>query len=222
MGFNISGIAINKNLDGKLDELSKILDFYKTEIKFLKEINFETASENWKEDGFIDVYFSENGTLIFASLDLLAGAEYSYIKTNILTFSLSENSMAFDFTYTENGTIIRSKTEINNELLDESGKELDVEESSEDTSETIWNQIAIILGKRYWDIQPDEKCFRYKLERISIPNERPIPQKTNELHNLENTIKDKKSIDAKELFLLIFLIIIGILFITGIVYFLTY
>lgn len=64
MGYNISGIVINKNLREEIEELSKILNL---NLEFVKEIDFETASENWKDEGIIDLYFGEDGTLIFAN-----------------------------------------------------------------------------------------------------------------------------------------------------------
>jgi hypothetical protein len=95
MGFNISGIVINRNLENRTDELSKILDL---DLDFESEIDFETASENGKDEGIIDIYYSENGTLVFAEADLCLSA-YSYPDTAIFTFALFETSMTFFFAY---------------------------------------------------------------------------------------------------------------------------
>ncbi|WP_262679394.1 hypothetical protein [Flavobacterium macacae] len=43
MGFNISGIVINKNLGNNKDQLSQILNL---NLDFDRKIEFETASEN--------------------------------------------------------------------------------------------------------------------------------------------------------------------------------
>lgn len=56
MSYNISGVVINKNLKGCDIELSKLLQL---DLEFICEIDFETASENWKKEGIIDVYFSD-------------------------------------------------------------------------------------------------------------------------------------------------------------------
>ena len=64
MGFNLSGLAINQNYKDSFDQLQKGLGWT---LKKESDINFETASSNWKEDGICDVYFSENGTLLFIS-----------------------------------------------------------------------------------------------------------------------------------------------------------
>lgn len=45
--------------------------------------------------------------------------------------------------------------------MEDHGEPLAVEDSSEDTSEIIWNQIEVVMGKRFWDIEPDEKALRY-------------------------------------------------------------
>lgn len=165
MGLNISGIVINKNLEGNTDQLSKILNL---NLEFDREIDFETASENWKEEGFIDVYFSENGTLIFANEDLCLGEGYAYPGANILTFASSETSMAFNFSYTENNEIIRSKLEVNGEVIDEYGNKLITEIENEDISEVIWNQISAVLGKKFGDIQLQEKSLRFYIKSSDI------------------------------------------------------
>ncbi|MDA3616233.1 hypothetical protein [Polluticaenibacter yanchengensis] len=173
MGFNISGIVINKNLKERKEELSKILDL---NLEFDKEIDFETASENWKDEGIIDVYFGKDGTLIFANEDLCLGDGYSYQETNILTFAMSETSMAFKFGYTENGKNIRSKMEVNGETFNEEGDKLEIENDEGDISEVIFKQIETILHQKFWDIQPDEKSMRYfiKSSEQSKPDPAPI------------------------------------------------
>ena len=69
---------------------------------------------------------------------------------NVLTFALSETSMVFKINYTEKGIEKRSIIEANDERMEDSGKELAVEKESEDTSEIIWNQIEVLLGKRFF------------------------------------------------------------------------
>ena len=81
MGHNISGIAINKNFENNTEELSKLLG---VELQIENEIIFEDASENWKEEGYFDVYFSKNGTLILPFIriipfkNLLQFGEYDF------------------------------------------------------------------------------------------------------------------------------------------------
>jgi len=157
MGFNISGLAINKNYESEFDQLQKELGW---NLEKQSEINFETASSNWTEDGICDVYFSKKGTLLFISMDMCAES-WGLKNDNTLTFALSETSMAFNINYCENGVEKRSIMEVNDERMQDEGDKLAIEAKSEDTSEIIWNQIEVVIGKRFWDIEPDEKAVRY-------------------------------------------------------------
>lgn len=66
MGFNISGLAINKNYEKDFDKLQEELGW---NLKKESEISFESASSNWTEEGICNVYFTEKGTLMFIGLD---------------------------------------------------------------------------------------------------------------------------------------------------------
>jgi hypothetical protein len=157
MGFNISGLAINKNYEKEFDQLQKELNW---KLEKQSEIDFETASSNWTEDGICNVYFLENGTLIFMGMDMCTES-FPLRNANTLTFALSETSMAFNINYCENGIEKRSIMEVNDERMIDEGDKLEVEAKSEDTSEIIWNQIEKVIGKSYWDIEFNEKAVRY-------------------------------------------------------------
>jgi hypothetical protein len=161
MGFNLSGLVINKNYKGDFDQLQKELGWT---LKKEGEINFETASSNCKDDGICDVYFSEKGTLLFISMDMcaeLCAESWGLKNANTLTFALSETSMAFNLAYCENDVLKRSIMQVEDNRMTEEGEKLEVEDKSEDTSEIIWNQIEVVLGKSFWSIEPDEKAERY-------------------------------------------------------------
>jgi hypothetical protein len=157
MGFNISGLVINKNYKDTFDQLQK--EFGWT-LKKDGEINFETASSNWKDDGICDVYFSENGTLLFISMDMCTES-WGLKNANTLTFALSETSMAFNLAYCENDVLKRSIMQVEDNRIAEEGEKLEVEGKSEDISEIIWNQMEVVLGKSFWSIEPNEKAERY-------------------------------------------------------------
>lgn len=157
MGFNISGVAISKNYESEFDQLQKELGW---NLEKESEINFGTASSNWTEEGICDVYFSEKGTLMFISVNICA-EPWGLKNDNTLTFTLSETSMAFNINYCEKGILKRSIIEVNEERIQDDGEKLEVEKKSEDTSEIIWNQIEVVIGKRFWDIDPNEKALRY-------------------------------------------------------------
>ncbi|PKB42494.1 hypothetical protein AX016_0661 [Cellulophaga sp. RHA19] len=164
MGFNISGLAINKNYENDFEKLQEELGW---NLEKQSEIDFETASSNWTEDGICDVYFSEKGTLLFISMDMCAES-WVLKNNNTLTFALSETSMAFNINYCENGIERRSIMEVNDERMQDEGEKLSIEDKSEDTSEIIWNQIEVVIGKRFWDIEPDEKAIRYVFGKAKV------------------------------------------------------
>jgi hypothetical protein len=163
MGHNISGIAFNKKFENKTEELSKLLG---VELQLDKEIDFEDASENWKEEGYFDVYFSKNGTLVFANIDYCL-EPYSHKECNILTFALSETSMTFNIGYTEIGEVVRSIMKVNDEVLDEEGEPLQCEIDNEDMTEVIFDQIGEVIGIHFYEIELEEKAYRFNLKNTT-------------------------------------------------------
>jgi hypothetical protein len=184
MGFNISGLAISKNYKGDFDQLQK--EFGWT-LKKEREIDFQTASSNWKDDGICDVYFSENGTLLFISMDMCAES-WGLKNANTLTFALSETSMAFNLAYCENDVLKRSIMQVEDNRMAEKGERLEVEDKSEDISEIIWNQIEVVLGKSFWSIEPNEKAERY----VFLKEEKTV-------HNIviQRKLSEKQSLDKE-------------------------
>ena len=187
MGFNISGLAINKNYENEFVELQKELGW---NLEKQSEIDFETASSNWTEDGICDVYFTEKGTLMFISMDMCAES-WSLKNDNTLTFALSETSMAFNINYNENGIEKRSIMEVNDERMQDEGEKLGIEDKSEDTSEIIWNQIEVVIGKRFWDIEPNEKAIRYVFGKAKI-QEPIIERETKKVEVKKGIILESK------------------------------
>ncbi len=157
MGFNISGIAINKSYKDNFEELQKEFGW---DLKKVEDIDFEDASSNWKEEDICDVYFTEEGTLLFLNMDMCT-QPWEISSLNTLTFALSETSMAFNIDYCEKGVGVRSITEFDGNRVEDEGGRLKVEEKSEDTSEIIWNLVEEVIGKRFLDIEADEKAVRY-------------------------------------------------------------
>lgn len=159
MGFNIAGIVINKNLENSIETIEKAFSW---NLAFVEEINFEQASENWKEESICDIYFSSNGTFIFLNMEMCID-EYKMKGSKVLTYALSETSMSFNVNITENGFITRSLMESDGQVFVNKGEKLEIEYTTNDTSEIIWNQIEEISGENFWDIEPSNKALRYKL-----------------------------------------------------------
>ncbi|HEX2935261.1 MAG TPA: hypothetical protein VHO72_07895 [Bacteroidales bacterium] len=157
MGFNISGIAINRNFK---DNFGLLTEHFGWNLEFQEEITFETAAENWKEDSICDVFFTDKGTLLFASMERCIDPR-SLPDCNVLSFALSETSMAFNLNYTENGTLMRQVMELEGKIMSEEGIKLETEQNAGDTSEAIWNLMERVIGCRFWDIDFSAKAYRY-------------------------------------------------------------
>ncbi|MFB9077703.1 hypothetical protein ACFFLS_00665 [Flavobacterium procerum] len=157
MGFNFSGIAINKNYKDNFEELQEKLGWT---LEKTEEIDFETASANWKDEGICDVSFDENATLLFVSMDRCTNLHYLE-DAAVFTFALSETSMAFYLGYSENGEEKREIMEVEDDRVTDDGEPLKAEENEDDTSEVIWNMIGEVLGEDFWSRAHDEKAYRY-------------------------------------------------------------
>lgn len=181
MGFNLSGIVVNKNYENNLKSLQAEFGW---NLQFIEEIDFETASSNWKDEGICDIYFSEKGTLLFVSMDLCIDS-WSIKDGNTLTFALSETSMAFNLNYCEGKTLKRSFMQVNDDRMTDEGEKLAIEQTEEDVSEIIWTQLGVVLGKQFWNIEPGEKAFRYHF----VPAAKPaIEEKPEMLATIKTTV----------------------------------
>ena len=160
MGFNIAGIIVNKNYDNKIEELGNSLGL---NLIFEKEITYEGATGNWKDDGICDIYFAENGTFLYLPFDMCATESYAIENQDVLTFAYSETSMAFTFDYFENGNFRRKIFEAEGERIYERGEPLPEEALHTEVSELIFDKIGTVLGQRFWDIDFNAKAFRYKI-----------------------------------------------------------
>lgn len=168
----MSGLVINKNYEANFERLQKELGWV---LRKEEDVTFEMASSNWKDEETCDVYFSEKGTLLFISID--RSIEFSDLnKANTLTFSLSETSLEFNMTYSERGVEERSIMEVEYDRVVDEGERLDVEDISEDAAEIIWNQMEVVLGESFFDIDPKEEAVRYRFVKASEIPEAIIPQ----------------------------------------------
>ncbi len=157
MGFNISGIVVNKNYEGNTTELGDNLGLSLTSNS---EITYEEAAKNWKEDGICDIYFHETGTLLYLSMDRCTEG-YAIPGQKVLTFALSETSMAFSLNYYENDHFVREIMEFDGDRVTDEGDPLPQEATDSDVSELIFTMIGDVLGTRFWDIDFAAKAFRY-------------------------------------------------------------
>lgn len=157
MGLNIAGIVINKNYNNKIEEINKALGL---KLIFEKKISYETALHNWKENGVCDIYFSENGTLLFLSMESCA-RPFKIEHQHVLTFCYSETSMLFTLQYCEGFNLQRSIMEIGGGARRQRGNPLPEEAANLETSELIFAKIEDVLGQKFWDINAESHLYRY-------------------------------------------------------------
>lgn len=167
MGFNISGLIIDQNLKNDLSSLEAVFD---EKLVFEKEVTFEEASENWKDNHYCDIYFSETGTLIFLAMER-GGFEFYPKKHDAFSFVLSEMSMTFSINYVEKGVLIRSFMVAEDEVLQDEGDLFDFETVEEDKSEVIYKLFESTLGESFHEIDVEATCYRYTFKPIDHTND---------------------------------------------------
>ena len=104
MGFNFAGIAINKNVKEEISVLQQLLG---KKLTLTDEIYFEDAMSYHKEDNDCDVYFNQNGTLVFLSEPIANSLKNASKGMKVLQFAVSETSMVFVLELSENEEIVR-------------------------------------------------------------------------------------------------------------------
>ena len=166
MGYNLTGIAINKNLEQNIDILADALN-----IRLIKqgEISFEEASANHtrKEDFF--VYFTDNGTLIFLH-DTYIMKKLSIPESITYSFLYGEGYGDYYFYYDDDTkNIIREITfmqpsNLNYGDYEGEGFHREVSRNNlENIPETVWNLIGDVIGKPFSSIDLEEKALHYKI-----------------------------------------------------------
>jgi hypothetical protein len=160
MGLNISGLVIDKNYKNDLKQIETILG---EELILEKEVVFEEAIENWKEDTYCDIYFSEKGTFILLSMET-GGFDFYAENQTAFSFVLSEMSMTFCINYTKDGELVRSIME-SEEMNEDEGEPFAFEKEEDDKSELIYHLIEQTLGESFDDIDWEARCFRYSYKR---------------------------------------------------------
>ncbi|PCE62540.1 hypothetical protein [Sediminicola luteus] len=162
MGYNISGLAINQNMHGRIYELATHLGF---KLSAPRPIDFKSAADNNRQANECDVYFGKQGTILF--LDMERYAETCALPhVNTLCFALSETQKAYHLNYCEDGKELRAVLEINGKRLQDSGKRLAKEKETDELYDIICHQIETLIGQRVQDIDPTDKAVRFQLDTI--------------------------------------------------------
>lgn len=190
MGLHIGGLVIDRNFQSETKELEQILG---KRIVFEQETTFKKASANDKEKDSIDLFFSDSGTLILMNVEQ-ASTLFKAKGQQVVSFVIDEESMTFGVHYTRNGFLIRKIIEVEGEVVEGKGEQLDFEESEEDKIELIYHLIEEVLDEHLWDIKPDTVCMRYLLEDIDKESKQEkeiIIHPTIEFEDLEEFSTEK-------------------------------
>jgi hypothetical protein len=168
MGWNIAGFAINRNYKNKIDDLSKAL--YKSGNKKLvqgrNKYDFERSATFGSTSGRMDFYFTEKGSFAFCNvmeMEYIVGNRNESLlqDTEMLTFAISETSMAFWLKYYVNGEKVREIFNVNGETKSQEGEPLDLEKSETDMTELIFGLVSQVIGKDFYTIEPNEEFIRF-------------------------------------------------------------
>lgn len=161
MGFNFTGITIDKNFD---KEPEKLIEFLGLPLEYEGAIDFESGS-GYKDGAYFDIFFSEKGTCIYTYEPIQFDPALSK-DCSILSFVVSETSMTFFMALDQNGIRVREVVDQEGELLNDEGEPL-VSEEGEDLIESIINQKEIMFGFNFYEMPPEYSGFRYKLVNVA-------------------------------------------------------
>ena len=185
MGLNIGGICISRNLAEHEAALGKILE---AQLEFACNINMEEVTSDWPNEQFIDVYFSESGTIIFCDVDFCT-LPYLIDGESALSFVHVETSMSFSVNYSENAVLRRGIIAHEDSIIESIGEMLPLEREEKDTSELIFKLFEQVAGVSFWEIEPDAqvKRFKFKFE----PQYKELVQEEEEI--VENTHQQEEN-----------------------------
>jgi hypothetical protein len=162
MGFNFSGLVIGKCYKDKPSEFMSEVG-QRLNLSNAEEIDYETASSNWKDEGICDVYFGDNGTILYLQNEVCMDP-WPQENARTLSFICLEMSMFFHFTLCKNARIIRTLTEENGQKHYEYGDALLLESQHDyDTSSVIMHLIDDILAQPE-GVDLSEKAYRYQMQ----------------------------------------------------------
>lgn len=168
MGLNISGILIDKNIEKSIYLLEGALKF---KLVQLDKITFDRALDSKSNSDFIDIFFSEKGTLVFWGIPTFSINlnELSRNSTQILDFKLGENSMTFLFNHYKNGyndweyNIYFDEKE--NKMVQNGDNILSYSDNEDVIYDVFGRECQNYLNISFKDISMDTLFTRFKIDR---------------------------------------------------------
>lgn len=158
MGVNISGIVIDVK---DITKMESVFQRWKWKVKKIEEVSFKIASSNDKHGDYCDVYFTDEGALLFLNSD--RGLDpYKISGHQVLTFSMSPSNLDFSLYFSENGFVNRSIVVTDGERVVDEGDPLELESVRSDIEELIWLQMEELLDRKFNEIAWEEPVLRYE------------------------------------------------------------
>jgi len=155
MGFNISGIAIDKNFDKDLEKLNAVFGW---NFKSIEEVTFDRASKNWTPENEVNIYFSDKATLIFLNYEFCL-EPYAISNAKVLTFAYSATAMAFFISLWDNHQHQRTIMETERKIMQQKGEKLPLEKDEPATDSLIFDMINELMGQTFFSIDFGEKAY---------------------------------------------------------------
>lgn len=156
MGYNISGLAINRNFNKDLNELAKAFNW---KMELVKEVSFEEASANWTPNNEVNVYFSDSATLLFIDSDRCMGG-FRLGGAKVLTFVYTATSMAFLMNYWNQDKVDRYIMEVEGDIMSQRGEKLALEAKHSTTDGLIFGMIDEVLGEPFGEIELGATAYK--------------------------------------------------------------
>ena len=161
MGYNFTGITIDKNFE---KDPSKVIKFLGLPLLFEQEIDFESGS-GYKDGEYFDIFFSDKGTSIYTYEPIEMEPEQSQ-DCSVLSYVVSETSMVFFMALDKNGKRIRELIEHEGEISDNIGEPLEVEKNHH-LMDSIIKQKEIMFGYNFYQMPAEFIGYRYKLAKVT-------------------------------------------------------
>ncbi|AWV96891.1 hypothetical protein [Arcticibacterium luteifluviistationis] len=191
MGINVRGIATSiKTKD--ISELTNKLGLPTPTL--IDKTYFENAISNSIENNEIFLTISSKGTILTVgdevAIESMPIGNLS-LDGKAMNFIVGETSMIFAFDFYENGELLRSVINAEDQNLKAEGELLDIEHSEDDFTELIFSLMETVSGDSIYTLEPDAESVRYKfiLEDDKAKDEITDTAIATEEHSIEENIK---------------------------------
>lgn len=153
MGYNITGLLIK----GQIDE-TQIENFLETKITYVKDVDFEDATSEDRDENTIDILRTDSGALILSGLGMMY--DLSGFDGEIIQFMISDISDTYYFEKCTRGDLNRKYIFSQGDLVENEG---DGFNEKDDFTDQIWAIADQYLEKDFAANMDDQQFKRYQL-----------------------------------------------------------